>query len=37
MLDFLLFIYKLSHKAKINIKTLDQIWDLFENNEEKQK
>lgn len=29
ILDFLLCIYKISHKVKINIKTLDEIWTIL--------
>lgn len=30
--DFLLCIYKISHKVRINIKTLDDIWSILEGN-----
>jgi hypothetical protein len=35
--DFLLSIYKLSHKIKVNIKILDDFWALVDGNDEKQK
>ena len=36
MLDLLLSIYKISYKVKIKIKSLIEIWDEFEGNDEKE-
>lgn len=37
ILEFLIFVYKLSSKIKIDIKVLSGIWSLIKGDAEKQK